>query len=673
MGLLISTSRSGNTISYAYDRFGRDSVETRSVSGLGTRTFQYTYGSNGLLSNVQYPGTVDVGYQYDSYGNRSKVTAGGTTVWQITNINAQNSAITTTIQLGSSLKTTQIADLAGRVTGKSLQYIYGVPIRSMMFTYNAATGNMTGRTGMFSSSESFSYDNLDRLTGIQYGNGSSLDISYAPNGNITMQTDIGRYYFEGSKPHAVTAVDNTRHRIPTSQLQTQYNAFGKVSQIRDYGENNYKMLFDYGPDDERWRTRFYRNTSTLQRTTYYMGDYEEIVEGGITRRLYYLDGNVLYHLGSVITIVDQGGSKKFEATYDAWGNQTVTRNDIGFHRGYTGHEMLPEFGLINMNGRLYDPQIGRFLSTDNYVQEPWNSQNFNRYSYCLNNPLKYTDPDGEFIHILIGAAIGGIVNLTVKAVNGQINSWGDGFAAFGIGAAAGAVGAATGGVAFALAGGAAGGAGGFFAGAVGGAVGAAFSMPVQSAGNHTYFGDPMMSGEDYLIGIGTSALLGGAVNGAIAKMNGRTFFTGRPNLHIDLTPLEPVPISSIESKAVHFDTELTESDISRMVAETNALKIPNDIPNTYSVYVGKNENGIGYVGITKRNPEIRIGEHLRSNSIRNSLSYSTIKGTGNYSSIRAHILEQKIINYYKLQKNGGLLYNKINSLAPKKWPLYQIK
>jgi len=273
MGLLISTSRSGNTISYAYDRFGRDSVETRSVSGLGTRTFQYTYGSNGLLSNVQYPGTVDVGYQYDSYGNRSKVTAGGTTVWQITNINAQNSAITTTIQLGSSLKTTQIADLAGRVTGKSLQYIYGVPIRSMMFTYNAATGNMTGRTGMFSSSESFSYDNLDRLTGIQYGNGSSLDISYAPNGNITMQTDIGRYYFEGSKPHAVTAVDNTRHRIPTSQLQTQYNAFGKVSQIRDYGENNYKMLFDYGPDDERWRTRFYRNTSTLQRTTYYMGDY----------------------------------------------------------------------------------------------------------------------------------------------------------------------------------------------------------------------------------------------------------------------------------------------------------------------------------------------------------------------------------------------------------------
>jgi len=442
MGLLLSTTRSGNTVSYTYDTLGRVSQEARTVSGLGTRTFQYTYGSNGQLSAVQYPGTVSVGYQYDSYGNRSAMTVGGTTVWQLTDVAAQNSAITTTAQLGSSLKTTQVADLDGRVTGKSLQDLYDIPIRSMTFTYNAATGNMTGRTGMFSSSESFSYDYLDRLTGIQYGNGSSLDISYAPNGNITMQTDIGRYYYEGSKPHAVTAVDNTRHRIPTSQLQTQYNVFGKVSQIRDYGENNYKMLFDYGPDNERWRTRLYRNTSTLQRTTYYMGDYEEIIEGGTTRRLYYLGGDVLYkkqtscpdsifylftdHLGSLITIVDQNGSEKFHATYDAWGNQTVSRNDIGFHRGYTGHEMLQEFGLINMNGRLYDPQIGRFLSTDNYVQEPWDSQNFNRYSYCLNNPLKYSDPSGElawFVPVIIGAAVGAYTGASIQSHNAAFWNW----------------------------------------------------------------------------------------------------------------------------------------------------------------------------------------------------------------------------------------------------------
>ena len=57
--------------------------------------------------------------------------------------------------------------------------------------------------------------------------------------------------------------------------------------------------------------------------------------------------------------------------------------------------MLDRFGLINMNGRLYDPALGRVLSPDNYVQDPLNTQSFNRYSYAFNNPLKYTDPSGQ--------------------------------------------------------------------------------------------------------------------------------------------------------------------------------------------------------------------------------------------------------------------------------------
>lgn len=43
---------------------------------------------------------------------------------------------------------------------------------------------------------------------------------------------------------------------------------------------------------------------------------------------------------------------------------------------------------------MYDPLVGRFLSVDNYVQDPSSTQNYNRYSYCLNNPLKYSDPSG---------------------------------------------------------------------------------------------------------------------------------------------------------------------------------------------------------------------------------------------------------------------------------------
>ena len=68
-------------------------------------------------------------------------------------------------------------------------------------------------------------------------------------------------------------------------------------------------------------------------------------------------------------------------------------NDIGKH--------LTEFGLINMNGRLYDPLVGRFLSPDNYVQSPDFTQSFNRYAYCWNNPLRYTDPSGDWFLSLI--------------------------------------------------------------------------------------------------------------------------------------------------------------------------------------------------------------------------------------------------------------------------------
>ena len=80
-----------------------------------------------------------------------------------------------------------------------------------------------------------------------------------------------------------------------------------------------------------------------------------------------------------------------------------------FDRGFTGHEHLYAFGLINMNGRVYDPQMSSFLSPDNFIQCPDNPQNFNRYAYCLNNPLRFTDPSGEsFIvaAVVIGAVIG---------------------------------------------------------------------------------------------------------------------------------------------------------------------------------------------------------------------------------------------------------------------------
>jgi len=94
----------------------------------------------------------------------------------------------------------------------------------------------------------------------------------------------------------------------------------------------------------------------------------------------------------------------YKYSYDAWGrlrnpvNQTPytpgNEPNLFLGRGYTGHEHIKCFGLWNMNARLYDPVAGRFLSPDPYVQATTNSQNYNRYSYALNNPLKYVDPSG---------------------------------------------------------------------------------------------------------------------------------------------------------------------------------------------------------------------------------------------------------------------------------------
>ena len=140
--------------------------------------------------------------------------------------------------------------------------------------------------------------------------------------------------------------------------------------------------------------------------------------------------------GSITHLVDDSdGTVVAEYSYDPWGRMrdpetlaiytpgSVSSPTLLLGRGYTGHEHLDWFGLINMNARLYDPALGRFLSPDPYVQAPDFSQNFNRYSYCLNNPLKYTDPTGEVFGLddfLLAAVIGGAINWLF---NGAELSW----------------------------------------------------------------------------------------------------------------------------------------------------------------------------------------------------------------------------------------------------------
>ena len=85
-------------------------------------------------------------------------------------------------------------------------------------------------------------------------------------------------------------------------------------------------------------------------------------------------------------------------------NSVHTREDENSPRGFTDHEMLNRTGFIHMNGRVYDPRIGRFVSPDPIVQAPFFSQSYNRYSYVFNQPTRFTDPSGFGLSSLIPIA-----------------------------------------------------------------------------------------------------------------------------------------------------------------------------------------------------------------------------------------------------------------------------
>ena len=200
-----------------------------------------------------------------------------------------------------------------------------------------------------------------------------------------------------------------------------YTSFEQPSVIT---ESPFQATFAYNSDGQRASMAVTQNGSTILTRFYVGGRYIKdgngheftwiggdaytapcvvAKTGGITNWYYVLRD----HLGNITHLVFAStNTVAGEYSFDAWGRRRNRENwsytltsdpELLVNRGFTGHEWLPWFNLYNMNGRLYDPVVGRFLSPDNYVQMPDFSQNFNRYSYCLNNPLKYNDPSGEVI------------------------------------------------------------------------------------------------------------------------------------------------------------------------------------------------------------------------------------------------------------------------------------
>lgn len=277
----------------------------------------------------------------------------------------------------------------------------------------------------------YHYDNLDWLTAFTVAktDGTLTDphtMSFADNGNIMVNSHIGAYNYDSDKPHAVTGITlDSAHAnaISAAQCDMHYNLFNQPDTIT---EGQWQLILYYGPDLTRWKTVLKKNGNVVE-THWYVGDsYEKatnnvgssvhnnIVSGEENAKVICQQGygtNTYYYvhpdiLGSWSVISRQGKRLYRSIHFDPWGNPRKFSNWTlvdsttltGFSmpaRGFTGHEHLQRFNIINMKGRLYDPVIGRFFSPDNFVQLPDFTQNYNRYSYCLNNPLKYIDPSGE--------------------------------------------------------------------------------------------------------------------------------------------------------------------------------------------------------------------------------------------------------------------------------------
>ncbi|MGL5148517.1 MAG: RHS repeat domain-containing protein, partial [Plesiomonas shigelloides] len=195
-------------------------------------------------------------------------------------------------------------------------------------------------------------------------------------------------------------------------LTTTYNALDTPLRISGRGAIT---RFVYGSDNMRARQT--RTAGSKTTTTYYVDKLYETDNDG-SWRAYIADAAVLSYspeqshklmftlrdrLGSATTMVNQAGTVVSRRYFDPFG-RGATLNDDGsigelvainnVRRGFTDHEHLLEHKLIPMNGRVYDYNIGRFLSVDPFIQSPGDSQSINPYSYLMNNPMAGTDPTG---------------------------------------------------------------------------------------------------------------------------------------------------------------------------------------------------------------------------------------------------------------------------------------
>lgn len=420
------------TYNYTFDNLGRVLTEEKKVigaSGTDAAKTKNVY-KNGYLWKLQNAITNTDLKVYNSFNERG----------QATNISFANGLVTNNIY-----------DQYGYLTENSVKQ-GNTELFKLNNSWQIEYGILDSRSSsLFSGNilEAFSYDNFERLTETHSFQGStalaSEEIAYDSKGRIE-NSNVGDYTYDSAKPYQLQAIENLNDLsyYQANPLQeVTYNERKAPLTIKQQGKEN--IFFNYDGFDRR-TAMFYGNEApdytTSSKVRYYSpkGDIEVDFDKTTSKYIVnmYVDGNpysssiiqrkennaTAFHylhrdyLGNILAITNNAGSIVEKRHFDAWGNVLLVQNGQNnnlnkltfLERGYTGHEHLQGVDLINMNARLYDAKLHRFLAPDNFVQEPDNSQNYNRYGYALNNPLRYTDPSGEFLLGFISGLIKGIVN-----------------------------------------------------------------------------------------------------------------------------------------------------------------------------------------------------------------------------------------------------------------------
>ncbi|MFM8330329.1 MAG: BPSL0067 family protein, partial [Candidatus Methylumidiphilus sp.] len=206
---------------------------------------------------------------------------------------------------------------------------------------------------------------------------------------------------------------NGNQTVGLNNRQVTWSAFNLPTQIVQGGNT---VTFDYDANHERFRQTGPTGTTVYLNPRIDLGGHYQETTGGAgkeTRSTVYAGGKAVAevvttnggpkstryfhvdHLGSIDAVTDDNAFVLARYDFDPFGNRTsFYGNSLTTRRGFTGHEHVPEVGLIHMNGRMYDAVLGRFISADPTIQFPDNLQSYNRYSYVMNNPLVFTDPSG---------------------------------------------------------------------------------------------------------------------------------------------------------------------------------------------------------------------------------------------------------------------------------------